>query len=62
MSHLQNYQLVEARNFDEFHATIRRLIGEGWELHGATQVLVTNNFFDLHYYQAMVLLRPEETR
>ena len=58
MSYLQNYQLVEARTISELHITISGLIGEGWELHGATQVLVTDSFFGIHFYQAMVLLEP----
>ena len=62
--HINGYQLVMYAPYQEFNLEINRLLGEGWELHGPTQVVhqLTKNergfeVLDIYYYQAMVLLK-----
>ena len=64
MSHIKSYQLVEEASFGDFTNTVNRLLSEGWELHGPTQIIVApyytehrGNEFDTYYYQAMVFLK-----
>ena len=69
--HIKGYRLVVEVNLHKFHLRITDLIREGWELHGPTQVihqLTENRHFiepfqklDIYYYQALVLLKPENT-
>lgn len=74
MSHLQNYQVVQASTLEDLHLKISGLIGEGWELHGSPKIMayaiasVTNkerplprqeHYYEWHFFQAMVLLKAE---
>ena len=69
MSHVKSYQyvLVEEITYKHFTLTVNRLLGEGWKLHGPTQVVCTPNYhnthdqeqFDTYYYQAMVNLKKK---
>ena len=56
------YQLVVEYDFQRFVLEINRLLGEGWEAHGSTQVVhrSTKNEYGFevlyfYYYQGMVL-------
>ena len=63
--HINGYQLVTGEdNFQQFTLEINELLGEGWELHGLTQVVhqLTKNEYgheiiETYCYQAMVLLK-----
>ena len=67
MSHIQTYQLIEVDSLLNLNLRVNAFLGEGWELHGPTQVvnIITHNqggieVLDTYFYQAMVLLKPEE--
>mgnify|MGYP001606478113 CR=1 FL=1 len=67
MSHIQTYLLIEATSLRDLHLQVNGFLGEGWELHGSPQVAhtLTHNEYgmeilDIYFYQAMVLLKPEE--
>ena len=65
--HIKDYLLIEECDLKIFHFEIAKLLKDGWQLHGPTQVIQTmiKNAYDVpvtetSYYQAMVLLKKEK--
>ena len=67
--HIKDYLLIGECDLKTFHFEIAKLLKDGWELHGPTQVIetTTKNVYGISatetsYYQAMVLLKKEKEK